>query len=110
MLRGLMMTAPTVAEVLGNAPTSPREFLERLKPGAPPHVADKAVEVLCKTLGATDARDYRRAYQKTVNRVRNGVLSTTVFMHAFDQASHPSARNPGKVFGYNIENRKGVQP
>jgi hypothetical protein len=67
------------------------------------------VEVLCKTLGATDARDYRRAYQKAVNQVRNGVLSVAVFMHAVKQALHPSARNPGRVFGHNIENRKRVQ-
>jgi DNA-binding transcriptional ArsR family regulator len=113
MRRALLLTAPAeqiIAEALGGGPASPLEFLQRLKPGAPDSVCNQAVEVLCKTLGATDARDYRRAYQKAVNQVRKGVLSPQVVIHAFEQASHPSARNPGRVFGYNVENRKGVHP
>jgi hypothetical protein len=111
MRRALLLTAPAeqiIAEALEGGPASPLEFLQRLKPGAPDSVCNQAVEVLCKTLGATDARDYRRAYQKAVNQVRKGVLSPQVVIHAFEQASHPSARNPGRVFGYNVENRKGL--
>jgi hypothetical protein len=114
MLRGLMLTAAPpqeiVDEVLGGASTSPVEFLKRLGKGSPLHICNHAVEVLCKTFGPTDKGDYRPAYQGVVKKVWKGVLSPEVLIHAFERACLPSADKPGRVFAFNVENRKGVQP
>ncbi len=81
------------------------EFLERLRSGAPSAVCDQAWAVLCHAFGPTDARDSSRAYRTVVNQVRRGFLAPAIVVHAFKQAMDPSAKNPGKVFTYNVEHR-----
>jgi hypothetical protein len=71
-------------------------YLERLAPGAPAYVFDQAEQVLCRTFGPSDDRDYTRAYRKEINRVRKGTLKPEVLVYAFRQAIDPSATHRGE--------------
>jgi hypothetical protein len=79
------------------------EVLRQLACGAPRHVFDRALAVLCRKFKPTDSGDYQKAYEAVLNDVRIGAIHPGIVHDAFLSACDPSTKNPGRRFKAQID-------
>jgi hypothetical protein len=77
--------------------------IDRLGPGATREDVTKLHALFCRRFKPTDTlgKNYEAAYRGAILDVCQGVRSRDDLRHAYLQAINPTAKHPGRVFGYN---------